>query len=75
MLNLRVLFLVFAFMGFSVEALEKGNQLNQEQYTPPVMPEYPESYSDVMKTLAPYYQEERPLDYFFELYVISTLNK
>ena len=75
MLNLRVLFLVFAFIGFSAEALDKGSQLNQEQYIPPIMPEYPESYSDVMKTLAPYYQEERPLDYFFELYVISTLNK
>ena len=49
MLNLRVLFLAFALAGFSVEAIEKGNQLNQEQYIPPKMPEYPKSYDDVMR--------------------------
>jgi hypothetical protein len=75
MLNLRVLFLVFAFIGFSVEAIDKGNQLNQEQYIPPIMPEYPTSYDDIITTLAPYYEAKRPLDYFFELYIISTLNK
>lgn len=75
MLNLRVLFLVFVFIGFSVEAVEKANQLNQEQYIPPVMPEYPKTYNDIMNTLAPFYKAERPLDYFFELYIISILNK
>ncbi|QUI65067.1 hypothetical protein GSF04_22360 [Pseudoalteromonas sp. A22] len=75
MLNLRVLFLAFALTGFSVEAIEKDNQLNQEQYVPPKMPEYPKSYDDVMITLAPHYQAEQPLDYFFELYIISVLEK
>jgi hypothetical protein len=75
MLNLRVLFLAFALAGFSVEDIEKGSQLNQEQYIPPKMPEYPKSYDDVMSTLAPYYQAEQPLDYFFELYIISVLEK
>jgi hypothetical protein len=75
MLNLKVLFLVFAFIGFSVEAEVKDTQLNQEQYTPPLMPEYPKSYNDIVTTFAPYYQAKRPIDYFFELYVISTLNK
>jgi hypothetical protein len=75
MLNLKVLFLVFAFISFIAEAEDKDTRLNQEQYTPPVMPEYPQSYTDIMTTLAPYHHAERPLDYFFELYVISTLNK
>ena len=69
------LFLVIALVGLSVEAVEKGSQLNQEQYTPPTMPEYPKSYDDIMATLAPYYQADRPLDYFFELYIISVLEK
>ncbi|MDP2560108.1 hypothetical protein [Psychrobium sp. 1_MG-2023] len=75
MLKLRVLFLAFAIFIFSVEAIEKGNQLNQEQYIPPSMPAYPESYEGVMATFAPYYQAERPLDYFFELYIIRVLEK
>ena len=75
MLNLKVLFLVIVFISFNVEAEDKDAQLNQEQYIPPAMPEYPSSYEDVMTTLAPYYQAERPLDYFFELYVINALDK
>ncbi|WP_413701980.1 hypothetical protein ACLKMH_10905 [Psychromonas sp. KJ10-10] len=61
MLNLRVLFLSFVLVGFSVEAIEKGSQLNQEQYTPPKMPEYPKSYDDVMSTFASHYQAETNL--------------
>lgn len=75
MLNLRVLFLAFALSGYSVEAIEQGSKLNKEQYTPPTMPEYPKSYEDVMRTLAPYYQAKQPLDYFFELYIINVLEK
>ena len=52
-----------------------GSQMDQEQYTPPHMPDYPQSYEDIMATLSPYYQEERPLDYFFEFYVVSALDK
>jgi hypothetical protein len=75
MLNLKVLFLVFAFISFNVQADYEDTKLNQEQYIPPVMPEYPRTYVDVMTTLAPYYKSERPIDYFFEIYVISTINK
>jgi len=50
-------------------------KMTEEKYNPPVMPDYPKSYEEVMKTLAPYYQEQRPLDYFFELFVIDTLEK
>ena len=75
MLNLRVLLLTYVLSMFSVEAIEKGNQLNQEQNIPPSMSAYPVTYDGVMATLAPYYQAERPLDYFFELYIISVLDK
>ena len=39
------------------------------------MPDYPVTYEGVMATLAPYYRAERPLDYFFELYIINVLEK
>jgi len=46
-----------------------------KSYSPPEMLEYPVSYEGIMKALAPYYQEQRPLDLFFELYVLDVLEK
>ena len=46
-----------------------------EPYVPPVMPPFPEDYDGVMMTLAPYYHEQRPLDYFFELYVVDLIEE
>lgn len=63
--------MVSLIFGFTL----KGNAVEKNTYTPPEMPAYPESYEDVMQTLAPYYRAQRPLDYFFELYVIDTLKK
>lgn len=39
------------------------------------MPSFPTDYDSLMETLAPYYHDERPLDYFFELYVCDVLNE
>ena len=44
-----------------------------EQYTPPEMPPFPTDYDGVMNALAPYYREERPLDFFFEMYVVDVI--
>ena len=72
MLLLRVLCIAASLIlsGFSkAEELK----LEQEKYVPPAMADYPASYEEVMLTLAPYYHAKRPLDYFFELYVLSVL--
>lgn len=39
------------------------------------MPPFPTSYDGVIQTLAPYYHAQRPLDYFFEMYVIDVLGE
>ena len=75
MRRLKVFLVLFAFVGSTFAETEMDFKLNQEQYIPPVMPSYPISYMEVMSTFAPYYQEQRPIDYFFELYVISVLEK
>ena len=46
-----------------------------ESYTPPEMPPYPTSYDEVMQSLAPYYKEERPLDFFFEMHVSDIIDE
>ena len=46
-----------------------------EQYTPPEMPPFPTDYDGVIAALAPYYHEERPLDFFFEMYVVDVINQ
>ncbi len=39
------------------------------------MPPFPTDDDGMMKTLAPYYHDERPLDLFFELYVCDVLEQ
>lgn len=39
------------------------------------MPPCPTDYEGVMTTLAPYYHQQRPLDYFFELYVVDVIDE
>ena len=39
------------------------------------MPPFPIDYDGVMATLAPYYKEQRPLDYFFELFIVDALDE
>lgn len=46
-----------------------------EQYIPPEMPPFPTDYDGVLDTLAPYYQDQRPLDYFFEMYIMDVLDE
>jgi len=46
-----------------------------EPYTPPEMPPFPTDYDGVMQALAPYYQEQRPLEFFFEMYVIDVIEE
>jgi hypothetical protein len=54
---------------------KKGSLQMEEIYEPPEMPPFPSDYDGVIKVLAPYYHENRPLDFFFEMYVCSVLEK
>lgn len=45
------------------------------EFIPPEMPPYPVDYDSVLQTLAPYYRQERPLDFFFEMYVVYVLGE
>lgn len=49
--------------------------MNSGEYKVPDMPNFPRNYEEVMITLAPYYQENRPIDYFFELYIVDVLDQ
>jgi len=79
MLHLKKVIFTFAFgiACLNVYAQNENTdiQMTQEKYVRPEMADYPKSYEEVTATLAPYYQAKRPLDYFFELYVIDTLEK
>ena len=46
-----------------------------DQYTPPKMPPFPTDYDGVMMVLAPYYHEQRPLDFFFEMYIVDVIEQ
>jgi hypothetical protein len=39
----------------------------------PEMPSFPADYEDVMKAMAPYYLQERPMDFFFEMFIVDVL--
>jgi hypothetical protein len=42
-------------------------------FSPPKVPDFPDNFAAVVKTLAPYHKAQRPLDFFFELYVCHVL--
>jgi hypothetical protein len=46
-----------------------------QSYVPPEMPSFPVNYQGVIQALAPYYQQQNPLAFFFEMYVVDVLNK
>ncbi|OYP34322.1 hypothetical protein [Rhodopirellula sp. MGV] len=46
-----------------------------DQYTASEMPPFPTDYDGVMKVLAPYYHEQRPLDFFFEMYIANVIEQ
>ncbi len=46
-----------------------------EPYAPPEMPPFPSDYDGVMRELVPYYQEQRPLEFFFEMYIIDVIDE
>ncbi|MFN9941225.1 MAG: hypothetical protein ACK56I_17275, partial [bacterium] len=39
------------------------------------MPSFPTDYNTVIKVLAPYHQAKRPLDFFFEMYVVDVIEE
>jgi len=47
----------------------------KQRYQPPEMPPFPVDYEGVMRTIAPYYQQGRPLDFLFEMYVMDVLEE
>jgi hypothetical protein len=53
----------------------KSKESDGGAYTPPVMPSFPVDYDEVMKALAPYYHQQRPLDFFFEMYIVDVIEK
>ena len=53
----------------------KGKEGERTAYTPPDMPPYPADYDGVVRAFAPYYHEKRPLDFFFEMYVVDVLDE
>jgi hypothetical protein len=42
-------------------------------YEPPVMPPFPSSLEELYRTIAPYHQDQRPIDLFFEFLIIDVL--
>ena len=54
---------------------DEPNKTMNEPYTPPTMPPFPSDYDGVIAALAPYYQDHRPLDYFFEMYVVDVIDE
>ena len=51
----------------------KGLFKGRKKYSPPEMPPFPTDHEGVMKAMAPYYMQERPLDFFFEMYIVDIL--
>jgi hypothetical protein len=47
--------------------------MTNDTYIPPSMPKYPETLDELFQVLAPYHHEQRPLDLFFEFYIIDVL--
>ncbi len=54
---------------------KKARDGGKEIFIPPQMPPFPVDYDGVMKALAPYYQRKCPLDFFFEMYVVSVIER
>lgn len=54
--------------------VKQDNAMNKP-YTPPEMPPFPADYQQVIKSLAPYYQDQRPLDFFFEMFVCDVIEE
>lgn len=44
-------------------------------YNAPDMPLFPEDYSSLFRALAPYQQQGRPIDFFFELFIVTSLGE
>jgi hypothetical protein len=42
-------------------------------YKPPKMPAFPTSLEELYRTIAPYYRDQRPLDLFFEFFIVDVL--
>lgn len=42
-------------------------------FNPPVMPPYPSSLAEFERTLIPYMKEKRPIELFFEFYILKVL--
>lgn len=54
---------------------KRGAKDSDARYTPPKMPPFPADCDGIIHALAPYYRRERPLDFFFEMYVVDVIEK
>ena len=46
-----------------------------EAYVPPTMPAFPADLPEITAVFAPYMREARPLDFFFEMFVLDVLGE
>ncbi|HSQ18498.1 MAG TPA: hypothetical protein VLM83_12415 [Anaerolineales bacterium] len=54
---------------------KKRKESDGGHYMPPQMPPFPEDYDGVMRTLALYSQQKRPLNFFFEMYIVNVIER
>lgn len=47
----------------------------RKNYEPPEMPPFPASLDEVHDAIAPYMAQKRPLDFFFEFYVMEVIGQ
>ncbi|MDJ0652932.1 MAG: hypothetical protein QNJ40_02180 [Xanthomonadales bacterium] len=47
----------------------------EEKYVPPEYPPFPNDKESVMAALAPYFLEQQPMDFFFEMFICDVLEE
>ena len=61
-------------MGF-LKRIFSGGSSEPSGYEQPVNSTYPETYDEVMRLLSSYYQQRRPMDFFFEMFILDVLQQ
>ena len=54
---------------------KKHKKKKAKAYVSPEMPPFPMNYDGVVRLLAPYHKQGRPLDFFFEMYIVSVIDE